>query len=326
MKFFELLPKTHIDFIGIRKTFFIISGIIMLACLASVIFKGMNYGIDFTGGTMVQVQFEKDITIAQVRNAAADAKINADIQTFVGKNAFAIRVKGRQENVNEISSAIENALKTTQVPFNVEQIDFVGPTVGNHLAKKAIFAFVLAMGAMVIYIGFRFQNIIWGAMGVAALFHDVFLTIGLFSFLHLEVDLVIVAAFLTIAGFSVNDTIVIFDRVRENIKINPKMPLKDLLNLSVNDTLSRTIITSLTVVVATAILFFMGGPVLRNFSLAMLVGLISGTYSTVMLVPGLVFQWTKDGDYSAMSGEHKVQNQADNGFQNPKKKSKKRYS
>jgi preprotein translocase subunit SecF len=161
-------------------------------------------------------------------------------------------------------------------------------------------------------------------MAVVALFHDVFLAIGAFSFFGLEVDLVIVAAFLTIAGFSVNDTIVIFDRARENIKLHPKYGLKELLNLSVNETLSRTVITSLTVIVATAILFVLGGSVLRNFSLAMLIGLVSGVYSTVGLVTCLVYQWTKDGNYSTMSEQsdslaHK------SGFEAPKAKSKKRY-
>ncbi|MDR0953285.1 MAG: protein translocase subunit SecF [Elusimicrobiota bacterium] len=323
MKYFQILPKTNIDFIGIRKIFFVISGVIMLACLASLITKGLNYGLDFTGGTMVQVQFEEPMDIAKVRGALNAKGVNADIQSFVGRDAFAIKVKGRQENVNEVSKNIQEALATTKAPFEIIQTDFVGPTVGNHLAKKAILAFVLAMLAMVIYVAFRFQNIIWGAMGVAALFHDVFLTVGVFSFFQIEIDLVIVAAFLTIAGFSVNDTIVIFDRARENIRLNPKLDLKHLLNKSVNETLSRTIITSLTVIASAAILFIMGGDVLRNFSLALLIGLISGTYSTVALVPGLVYQWTKDGNYSAMTGVDAAP--AKSGFEQPRKKNKKRH-
>lgn len=298
MSYFKMLPKTNIDFIGIRKIFFIISGILMIASLLSVIFKGMNYGIDFTGGTVVKVQFENNIDIKDIRSALGKANITADIQTFIGRNSFAIKVKGSQDSVNEVAHSIEGALKNTNVAFNIEQTDFVGPTVGSFLAKKAIMAFVLALAAMVVYIGFRFQNIIWGAMAVAALFHDVFLTIGVFSIMQLEVDLVIVAALLTIAGFSVNDTIVIFDRVRENIALHPKWGIKELLNVSVNETLSRTIITSLTVIAATAILYFMGGEVLNNFSFAILIGLISGTYSTMVLVPGLVYQWTKGGNYS----------------------------
>jgi preprotein translocase subunit SecF len=323
IKYFKILPKTNIDFIGMRKVFFVFSGIIMAACLGSVIFKGMNYGIDFTGGTVMQVQFKNTADIAAIRAALNAQGLNADIQSFVGKNAFSVKVKGSQDNVNEIAGKIETALKSLNIPFEVEQKDFVGPTVGSHLAKKALFAFVLAMAAMVIYIGFRFQNIIWGAMAVAALFHDVLLAVGVFSIFRLEVDLVIVAAFLTIAGFSVNDTIVIFDRVRENIKLNPKWDLKQLLNSSVNETLSRTVITSLTVTAATAVLFVLGGDVLRSFSLAMLIGLISGTYSTITLVPGLVYQCVNGGNYGAPVDDIPAQTSS---YEHPKKKNKKRYN
>lgn len=320
MRYFKLLPKTNIDFVDSRKIFFWISGLIMVACLFSVIFKGLNYGIDFTGGTMVQVQFNNNIGIDQVRSALGKNGVKADIQTFVGTNSFAVKVKGAQEDVNEVSVKIEDGLKNTGVDFTIEQIDFVGPKVGDLLAKKAILAFAIAMAAMVIYIGFRFQNLIWGAMAVAALFHDVFLTIGVFSFFQLEVDLVIVAAFMTIAGFTVNDTIVIFDRVRENTRLHPKWSNKELLNASVNETLSRTVITSITVIGATAILYFMGGKVLNNFSLAILIGLISGTYSSAVLVPSLVYQWTKDGKFN-LAAENVF---STSGYQEPVLKSKRR--
>lgn len=301
MRYFQLLPKTHFDFIGARKKFFLISGIILLGCIISLCTKGLNLGIDFTGGTMVQVQFEQATDISQLRNALQNSGINADIQTYVGKNAFAIKVKGHQDNVNEVSKNIESALTKTGNKFEIEQTSFIGPTVGQDLAKKALLAFALALGAMIFYVAIRFQNIIWGGMAVAALFHDILLTVGVFSFFQIEIDLVIVAALLTIAGFSVNDTIVIFDRARENIRLNPKYDLPTLLNVSVNDTLSRTIITSITVIAATAILYVMGGEVLKNFSLALLIGLTSGTYSTVMLVPGLVYQWSKGGNFDAMA-------------------------
>lgn len=320
MKYFRILPKTHIDILGARKTFFVISGLIMIACLISVVTKGLNFGIDFTGGTMVQVQFKDNINIDQVRSALNQKGIKADIQSFIGTNAFAVKVKGAQENVNEVSVNIQEGLKNTGVEFEIEQTDFVGPAVGNDLAKKAFFAFTIAMFAMILYIAFRFQSVIWGAMAVAALFHDVFLTVGVFSFFQLEVDLVIVAAFMTIAGFSINDTIVIFDRVRENMKLNPKWHIREWLNVSVNETLSRTIITSITVIGATAILYFMGGKVLNNFCLAILVGLTSGMYTSALLVPGLVYQWTKNGQFS-LSSEKAPSN---NGYQEPHLKSKKR--
>ena len=325
MRYFQLLPKTHFDFIGARKTFFLISGIILLGCIISLCTKGLNLGIDFTGGTMVQVQFEQTTDIAQLRNALQKAGINADIQTYVGKNAYAIKVKGHQNNVNEVSKNIENALATIGSKFEIEQTSFIGPTVGADLAKKALLAFGLALLAMIFYVAFRFQNIIWGAMAVAALFHDILLTVGVFSFFQIEVDLVIVAALLTIAGFSVNDTIVIFDRARENLRLNPKYDLPTLLNVSVNDTLSRTVITSITVIAATAILYVMGGEVLKNFSLALLIGLTSGTYSTVMLVPGLVYQWSKGSNFDAMATG--AANSTTATTQTPKKKhNKRRYN
>ncbi len=301
MRYFRLLPRTHFDFINARKTFFLISGIILIACIVSLFTKGLNLGIDFTGGTMVQVQFDQPTEIKALRTALQNKGLNADIQTYIGKDAYAIKVKGHQDNVNEVSKNIENALATIGTKFNIEQTSFIGPTVGADLAKKALLAFILALSAMIIYVAFRFQNIIWGAMAVAALFHDILLTVGVFSFFQIEVDLVIVAALLTIAGFSVNDTIVIFDRARENLRLNPKYDLRTLLNVSVNETLSRTIITSITVIAATAILYVMGGEVLKNFSLALLIGLTSGTYSTVMLVPGLVYQWSKGSNFDAMA-------------------------
>lgn len=326
MKYFQIIPKTNIDFIGLRKIFFVLSAILVIGSLGAFFTKGLNYGIDFTGGTVVQVQFSAPVDIKDIRSALGEQGLNSDIQTFVGRNAFAIKIKGSQENVNEIAGKIKDGLNMTNVAFEIEQTDFVGPTVGSHLAKKAIFAFILAMGAMIIYIGFRFQNIIWGAMAVVALFHDVLVTIGVFSILQLEVDLVIVAAFLTIAGFSVNDSIVIFDRVRENIKLHPKWTVREYLNVSVNETLSRTIITSLTVISATAILYFMGGAVLNNFALAMLVGLSCGAYTTILLVPGLVYQWTKNGNYSIEGSNSATVAVPAVSEEAPRKRSKKRNS
>lgn len=325
IKFFKIIPHTNIDFIGRRKIFFILSGLIMLACLGSVIFKGMNYGLDFTGGTMVQVQFGAAADIHEIRKAMSGQGLKADIQTFVGKNAYSIKIKGSQDNVNEVAGKIEAALQETNVPFVIEQRDYVGPSVGNHLAKKALFAFVLAMSAMVIYIGFRFSNIIWGAMTVASMVHDVLLAVGVFSFFSLEVDLVIVAAFMTIAGFTTNSTIIVFDRVRENIALNPKMGLKDILNISINETLARTVITTLTVAVATAILLFMGGSVLRNFSLAILIGILCGVYTTACLAPGLVYWWNGDNIAPAPAPSSGPA-QHDNSAYIQKKKNKKRYN
>jgi len=288
-----LLPKTNIDFIKKRFIFFGISIALILASVISLAVKGLNLGLDFTGGTVVQMQFKNPTTVTDLRQALAKAGISAELQSYTDRNAFDIRVKGAQDKVNEIGNRIKDAI-TAGMPdntYSVEKMDFVGPTVGRDLAKKAIWAIVLSMFGIIVYVAFRFNNPIWGAMGVVALLHDVFIAIGALSITHRQVDLVIVAALLTIAGYSINDTIVIFDRMRENLHINPKMPLGELINLSINETLSRTIITSLTVIAAVAILFFMGGAVINDFAFTMLIGCVTGVYSTIAIATPLVYQW-----------------------------------
>lgn len=289
----NLVKKTNINFIAKRHVFFAISGLALAAGLASVAFKGVNLGLDFTGGTLLQVKFEKPITIAEVRQAVKAADIETNIQTFTGRNAFGIKVKGKQENVNEIADKLLRGLKAG-IPDNAfieERRDYVGPVVGRDLSKKAMFAIILSLFGIIIYVAFRFSNPIWGAAGVLALLHDVFVTFGAMSITNREVDLVVVAALLTIAGYSINDTIVIFDRMRENINKFPKMRLGELVNASLNETLSRTLITNATVLGVVSILFFFGGDVINNFAFAMLVGSICGTYSTIAIATPLVYQW-----------------------------------
>jgi len=215
----------------------------------------------------------------------------------VGRNSFSIKIKGRQENVNETAGKIHEAIKTSfpDNQFTEERREYVGPAVGRDLSRKALWALFLSMIGIIVYVAFRFQNPVWGAMGVLAIFHDVFITIGFMSITNREIDLVIVAALLTIAGYSINDTIVIFDRMRENIKIHPKMPLGELINKSVNETLSRTFITNFTVLTAVMCLYLFGGEVINNFAFAMLVGSITGTYSTIAIASPLVYQWETRG-------------------------------
>jgi len=288
-----LIKKTNIDFIAKRYIFFAVSGLAIAAGIVSLAVKGANLGLDFTGGTLLQVKFANPITISEVRAAIKAADIEAGIQTFTGRNAFALKVKGKQENVNEIANKIIEGLKTN-IPGNSfieERRDYVGPVVGRDLSKKAMFAIILSLFGIIIYVAFRFSNPVWGAAGVIALLHDVFITFGAMSITNREVDLVVVAALLTIAGYSINDTIVIFDRMRENLNKFPKMRLGELVNVSVNETLSRTLITNFTVLGVVAILFFFGGDVINNFAFAMLVGSICGTYSTIAIATPLVYQW-----------------------------------
>ncbi len=289
-----LIPKTSIDFIGKRRLFFVISGFLILLSVVSIFYRGgVRLGIDFTGGTMLQIEFSQPVSTSDLRRALVSEGINSEIQSFVGRNAFALKVKGKQENVNEIAAGIIDVLKKSFPgnSFTEERREFVGPAVGRELSKKALWAMILSMLGIIIYIAFRFSNPIWGAMGVLALFHDVFITIGFLSLTGREIDLVIIAALLTIAGYSINDSIVIFDRMRENIRVNFKMPFGELINKSINETLSRTVITSLTTFMAVLSIYFLGGEVIHNFAFTMLIGIMCGTYSTIAIAAPMVYAW-----------------------------------
>lgn len=288
----HLLPKTNIDFLKYRKFYFGFFALVIALGIASFAIKGMNFGIDFTGGTLVQVKFERPVEMETLRAALDVTGEESAIQTY-GDNTFAIREKSTSNEVGVVQARIEKALHSVNVPFVIEQTNSVGPAVGNDMTERAAWAILLSLVFIIIYVAFRFSNILWGVSGVVALFHDLWVMALVFSFTQREVDLVVVAAFLTVAGFSINDTIVIFDRMRENIRLHPKMTFRELINLSINETLSRTIITSLTVVAALCVLYFCGGEVLNSFALAMLVGCISGVYSTIALTTPLVYVWQK---------------------------------
>jgi len=287
----RLLPKTNIDFLKYRKVFFTISSLIILAGIVFLFTKGLNYGIDFTGGTLVQVTFTNPVTTADVRKALDADKIEAEIQSFTDANAFSIKVKGTDYEPNVTKNKVQTALNALNQPYKVDKMDYVGPAVGKDMSKRAVWALVLSLALMIVYIAFRFQNIVWGASGVLGIFHDVMILLFVFAVTQREVDVVVVAAFLTVAGYSINDTIVVFDRMRERILNHPKERMYDIINNSLNETMSRTIITTSTVFVAVVILYFMGGEVLRNFSLAMIIGTICGVYSTIYIATPMVYQW-----------------------------------
>ncbi|MBI5744279.1 MAG: protein translocase subunit SecF [Elusimicrobia bacterium] len=287
-----LLPKTNIDFVKKRYFAFGLSALITVVGIISLSVKGLDLGLDFTGGTLIQVKFEKPIAIGEVRRALEGVGIEAGIQTFSEQNSFAIKVKGAQDKVNEIADKMSAALKA--IPGNSyteEKRDYVGPVVGRDLSKKALFAIILSMFGIIVYIAFRFSNPVWGAAGVIGIVHDVFVALTAMSLAGREVDLVIVAAFLTIAGYSINDTIVIFDRMRENMRNFPKMPMGQLINMSINECISRTIITTMTVFVTVLVLYLFGGTGINNFAFCMLVGTLTGVYSTIFICSPIVYQW-----------------------------------
>ncbi len=288
-------PKTNIDFLKYRKVYFTISALIFVVGIYLFATKGLNMGVDFTGGTMVQVKFEQTVDMAKVREALTQTGSESELQSY-GDNTYAVREKGTEGNIDEVQARVEKALDTLNVPYVVQQTNFVGPSVGQDMTERAVWAIILSLVFIIIYVAFRFSNILWGTSGVIALFHDLFVMAVAFAITQREIDLVVVAAFLTVAGFSINDTIVIFDRIRENMRLHPRASLGELINLSINETLSRTVITSITVVGSLFILYFFGGEALNSFSFAMLVGCICGFYTTVALTTPMVYVWTHGGE------------------------------
>ncbi len=287
----KLLPKTNIDFLKFRKAYYIFFALIVLGGVICFFTKGFNMGIDFTGGTMVQVKFDAPVEMSDIRAALSETGATSELQSF-GDHSYAISEKSTSDEVGVVQARIEKALDTLNVPYTVLMTNSVGPSVGENMTERALWSILLSLVFIIIYVAFRFSNILWGVSGVIALFHDLFVMLFAFSLTQREIDLVVVAAFLTVAGFSINDTIVIFDRMRENIRLHPKMKFGELINLSINETLSRTIITTLTVIFAVVVLYVFGGEVINSFAFAMLVGCISGVYSTITLTTPLVYTWS----------------------------------
>ncbi len=283
-------PDTHIDFIGRRKIAMAASGLLLLLSVGLLIFKGLNFGIDFTGGTLVEMRFKQPPEIAEVRNSLKPAGYaQAIIQEYGAPNEILIRVQNKHgEESATISTAILHALTTRFGADGVQmrRVEFVGPQMGKELAYDGIMAVLIAMFAILIYVTFRFE--LRFALGAdIALLHDVIMVLGLFALTGKEFTLPVVAALLTVIGYSLNDTIVVFDRIRENIAANRKKKKPDdeetIVNASVNQTLARTLMTSLTTLLVVAALFFLGGEVIHGFALALMAGIIIGTYSSIYI-------------------------------------------
>ena len=283
--------KINIDWIGKRTYFFAVSGALCLASALAIAKNGFNYGIDFTGGTVVQVTFDKPRALADVRADLDKAGFSeAQPQSF-GENSFAIYLKGLSEDASSVETFLKRFQEVAGPGLRVDRKEFVGPSVGRHLRKQAAMAIAFALCGIILYVAFRFDNPLWGAAGVLAIAHDVLVTAGVFAAFGIEVDLVIVAAFLTIAGYSINDTIVIFDRMRENMRARRGEAFGTLVNDSINEMWTRTLITNGMVFFVVVSLFVLGGAVIHNFALAMLVGSLVGTYSTIAISTPIVFQW-----------------------------------
>ena len=284
----RLLPKeTAFDFLGLRKVAFVVSVVLIMASIALFSVNSLNYGIDFKGGIAIEVGLDdRPIPLATVRSAVSGLGLgDVSVQEYGRDTEALIRVE-RQSGGDEEQKAAMDRVKAALVEavpdLDFRQENIIGPKVSGELKRDGTLAVSIAVIGVLIYIWFRFE---WqfGLGAVIALVHDVLLTIGFFSLTRLEFNLSIIAALLTIVGYSLNDTVVVYDRVRENIRKYRKMPMLDLLNLSLNKTLNRTVMTSLTTLLALGALFFLGGEVIRGFTAAMIWGVVIGTYSSIFV-------------------------------------------
>ena len=281
-----------IPFNNYYKIFNLTSSLLIVISILLLLFKGLNYGVDFKGGTLIEIRTtSNNISISDLRKAFNKMDLgDISVKEFGKKNDFIIKFeKKNKPKDNIIENIKKNLSKSIGNNFEFRRVESVGPKVSSELLISGIIAIALSLGAMLIYIWIRFEwQFSLGA--VIALFHDVIITLGFFSLFGFEINLSIVAAVLTIVGYSMNDTVVIFDRVRENLRKYSDIKIFDLSNISINETLSRTIITSITTLLALLSIYFFGGEVLKGFSLAMILGVIFGTYSSIYIAnPILVF-------------------------------------
>ena len=286
------MEKKEISFNKFYKFFNILSISLIIISVSLLLFRGLNYGVDFKGGTLIELRAsDTQITISKLRQSLMNINLgDVSVKQFGNKNDYLIKFEKKyKDNPNLINDIKENLTKSLQSSFDFRRVENVGPKVSAELLKSGILAIGLSLAAMLLYIWIRFEwQFSLGA--ILALFHDVIITLGVFSLFNLEINLSIVAAVLTIVGYSMNDTVVIFDRVRENLRKFSDIKIFELTNISINETLSRTIITSVTTLLALLSIYFFGGEILKGFSLAMILGVIFGTYSSIFIAnPVLVF-------------------------------------
>jgi preprotein translocase subunit SecF len=301
MKKLKLIKQnTKIQFLKYKKVTLFISIIFCLISFFSLFINGLNFGIDFKGGSLIEVKADKSINISNVRSRLSLLNLgDVQIQNFGSEKNILVRVEAlSSENNSSVLSSITNEL---QAFGEIQRTEVVGPKISSELIQKGILAIISAVGLMLFYIWIRFEwQFSLGA--VLALIHDVIITIGIFSFFQIEFNLSIIAALLTIIGYSMNDTVVVYDRIRENLRKYKKQDLYDLINSSINQTLSRTVLTSFTTLLALFSLYIFGGQVIKGFTLAMIIGVFIGTYSSTFIasqllhVLGVKRDWSKNKD------------------------------
>ena len=302
----------HIPFMRFARAFFLASGLLVLASIGAVATVGLNFGIDFQGGTMIEIGFEEPADLGAVREVMGGLGLGeVQVQEFGNANDVLIRV-AEQPGGDEAQQAVVTKVRAALGErfgegVSYRRVEVVGPKVGDELVFDGVLAVVVAVIAMLFYIWLRFDTQ-FGVGAVASLTHDVILTLGIFSVFQMEFGLPIVAALLTILGYSINDTVVVYDRIRENLRKYKKMDLPELIDLSINETLSRTLVTSGTTLLALLALFYFGGPVIHNFVFAMIFGIVIGTYSSIFIASptlkylGVRRDWSGEGAGKATKG------------------------
>jgi preprotein translocase subunit SecF len=296
----ELIKNPQFDFLGKARYFIAASLALILAGIGLMAARGVRYGVEFSGGTQLIVKFQAAPAIDRIRDAVEKVAPGAVIQTYdkPEKNQVLIRIAGGTEA--ELTGPAERVIKALAAEYGANPVvesssEIVGPVVGAELRQKAIQLTVLGLLFQLIYIGIRFGGAVWGTAATIAAFHDVLITLGFLAFFNYEITLNVIAALLTLVGYSVNDTIVIFDRARENLRHRRKEPLSKIINDSVNQTLTRTLISNGTTFLAVLGLYLFGGEVLRAFGFTMVIGIVVGTYSTIYIASPIVVWWQGRG-------------------------------
>ncbi|MBM4023613.1 MAG: protein translocase subunit SecF, partial [Planctomycetes bacterium] len=289
MRFLKLVPgQTRVNFAGQRYIAFAVTGLLFLVTTFSLVFQGLNLGLDFTGGIVVEVAASQPPDLADMRARLNNLGLGeVKLQDF-GESGREVQIRVQPSVTGTDQQAVAAVREALGPGYQYRRVDVVGPTVSGELFEKGLIATILAIVGIGLYVTFRFE---WqfGLSAILATFHDVYITLGLFSILQLDFNMTAVAALLTLAGYSINDTVVVFDRMRENARKYKQISLHDLINRSVNDTLARTVMTGMTVMIAVVPLLLVGGPTLLNFSASMLFGVVIGTFSSIYVAAALLF-------------------------------------
>ncbi|HKK14838.1 MAG TPA: protein translocase subunit SecF [Gammaproteobacteria bacterium] len=285
MEFFR--KTTTLNFMGKRWLAMSLSGLLVLTAVGSLVVRGLNFGIDFTGGTVIEVQYPQPANLSDVRGALKAKFPGAQAQHIGKASDVMIRIAPRPgETSAQLSNRVLDTLRQSNSAVKMQRVEFVGPQVGSELAEKGGLAMLYTLIGILIYVTVRFE---WrlSVGSVAALVHDSLITIGVFSLFGIQFDLTVLAAVLAVIGYSLNDTVVVFDRIRENFRKKRKQSAEQIMNASINETLSRTIMTSLATLLVVLAMFFLGGPVIHGFSLALIIGIVVGTYSSIYVASAI---------------------------------------